>query len=203
MSLLKKHQLVGACAAVLVLGLGAAACGDDNDDGATVRESGPGASGGSASASGTASGSGSGSGSGTASGAYDCVRVGNSDKTPTGVIDVDLQEFTVAADPTTVAAGTIEFVATNNGEETHEIVIARFDGDPGDIPVDADGAADESQLPDDAVIGEIEGFAGGGKICAAAFDLTPGKYALFCNIVEAEEHEAHYGMGMFTTFTVT
>jgi hypothetical protein len=199
MSLLKKHQLVGACAAVLVLGLGAAACGDDNDDGVTVRESGPGASGGSASASGTASGS----GSGAASGTYDCVLEGNSDTTPTGVMDVTLSEFKVEAEPTSVAAGTIEFVATNNGEEPHEIVIAKFEGDPSTLPVGEDGSVDETKLPDDAVIGEIEGFAGGGKICAAAFDLTPGKYALFCNIVEAEEHEAHYGMGMFTTFTVT
>jgi hypothetical protein len=198
MSLLRKHQLVGACAALLVLGLGAAACGDDNDDGVTVRESGPGASGGSASGSGTAA-----SGSGAASGTYDCVLEGNSDKTPTGVMDVALSEFEVEAEPTSVAAGTIEFVTTNSGEEPHEIVIAKFEGDPSTLPVGEDGSVDESKLPDGAVIGEIEGFSGGGKICAAAFDLTPGQYALFCNIVEAEEHEAHYGMGMFTTFTVT
>jgi hypothetical protein len=194
-------------AAVVLLGLvallGLAACGDD--DGGEVRESGASGSG---SGSGSGSASGSGSGSASASGAAaeePCVYVGNSSETPTGVVVTTLSEFSIAPAPTEVPAGTIEIVAVNEGEEPHEIVVVRYDGDPAEIPVAEDGSADEEQLPEGAVIGEIEGFEAG-LTCATAFDLEPGNYVLLCNIVEEEENgemEAHYGEGMYTTFTVT
>jgi hypothetical protein len=133
------------------------------------------------------------------------VFVGNSDAEPTTTVEISLTEFALAPVPDEVPAGTIEFVASNDGEEPHELVIVRYDGEPGDIPVDADGAADEAQLPEGTEVMEIEGFAGG-NTCTAAFDLEPGSYALFCNIVEEEESgamEAHYAEGMYTSFTVT
>jgi hypothetical protein len=189
-------------AAVVLLGLvallGLAACGDD--DGGEVRESGAGASGGSGSASGTGSASASGAAAEEA-----CVYVGNSSETPTGVVVATLSEFAVAPDPTEVAAGTVEIVAVNEGEEPHEIVVVRYDGDPAEMPVADDGSVDEEQLPEGAVIGEIEGFEAG-LTCATAFDLEPGNYVLLCNIVEEEESgemEAHYDEGMYVSFTVT
>jgi hypothetical protein len=104
-----------------------------------------------------------------------------------------------------VAAGTVQFAAVNAGSEVHELVIVRFDGEPEDLPVDDDGAMDESALPEEDLIGEIEGFEGGGTTCAGAFDLEPGSYVLLCNIVEEEdgEVEAHFALGMYTTLTVT
>lgn len=188
----------------LVALLGVAACGEDDDDGGAVRETGPGVSG---SGSGSASGSGSGSASGTASEAAipECVFVGNSSETPTGVVVATLAEFSVAPDPAEVEAGTIEIVAHNEGAEPHEIVVVRFDGDPAELPVADDGSVDEEQLPEGAVIGEIEGFASG-QTCATAFDLEPGSYVLLCNIVEEEESgemEAHYAENMYASFTVT
>lgn len=191
----------GGLAAALLLG----ACGDA-DDGATVREEGPGASlSGSASASASGSGPGSGSASGSAStAAGECELVGNSDAEPTGEVTLDLTEFSIAAEPGEIEAGTINFVAENGGEEIHEVVIIRYDGDPADLPVDDQGGADESQLPRGAVIGEIEGFAAGAT-CSGAFDLGAGDYVLLCNIIEEESGtiEPHYGMGMYTTFAVT
>ena len=199
------HRRRSAVAIVgLVALLGVAACGDDSDDGAAVRESGD-LSGSSGSGSGPASASSTASGSGTAGG-EECVPVGNSDAEPTDTVEVTLTEFTLSPVPDEIPAGTIEFKATNEGEEIHELVIVKYDGEPGDIPTDADGAADEGQLPPGTDVLEIEGFAGGGKTCEAAFDLEAGNYALFCNIVEDEasgEKEAHYGMGMYTSFTVT
>ncbi|HEY3142546.1 MAG TPA: hypothetical protein VGJ86_15515 [Acidimicrobiales bacterium] len=195
------RKLTALVGVVMALGLTAAACGDD--DGAKVRESGPGQSG---SASGTASGPASGSGSGSeTSGSEECVYVGNSTKDPTAAVQVSLKEFSLEPLPASVPAGTIQFVATNEGEEKHEVVIVRFDGAPTDLPTDADGGVDEEQLPEGALIGEIEGF-NAGKTCAAGFDLAPGKYVLFCNIVEEEANgdmESHYHEGMTTTFTVT
>lgn len=188
------RKALALLAAIAVLGV--AACGDDDDDGDAVRESGD--TSGSASASGA-------SGSGAAEGAAECVYVGNSTEAPTGWVDITLTEFSLAPVPDEIPAGTIEFIARNEGAEPHELVIAKFDGDPGEIPTGPDGEADEAGLPEGTEILEIEGFAAG-QICSAAFDLEPGKYALFCNIVEEEdsgEMEAHYAMGMHTTFTVT
>ena len=118
-------------------------------------------------------------------------------------VGVTLDEFTITVGASGAAPGTIAFQAENEGEEPHEIVIAKHDGDPGDLPTDADGAVDEAQLPDGALIGEIEGFPAG-ETCAGAFDLEAGSYALFCNIVEEEDGatEAHYAEGMHTTFEV-
>jgi hypothetical protein len=196
----------------LVALLGVAACGEDDDDGGAVRESGPGVSGsGSGSASGSGSGShpasGSASGSGTGSEAAipECAIVDGSSEPPTGVVVATLTEFSIALDREEVEAGTIEFVAHNEGAEPHEIVVVRYDGDPADIPVAEDGSADEAQLPEGAVIGEVEGFPGG-MTCAGAFDLEPGSYVLLCNIVEEEESgemEAHFSENMYTSFTVT
>jgi hypothetical protein len=190
-------------AAVAALSLGLAACGDD-DDGADVRSSGPGASG-SGSGSGSASGVASGSGSGSASGsevASECEAVdgtnGVADASSTAAVTLD--EFSITVDPATSDAGAIGFVAENEGEEPHEVVIAR--GVPEDITV-VDGAPDEAALGD-ALIGEIEAFAAG-QTCEGTFELSAGDYVLFCALVETEEDgtvESHFEEGMVATFTV-
>lgn len=206
-------------AAVAALGLGA--CSND-DDGADVRASGPGAedcasgsasasaSGASASASGvSASGCASGSasasapaaGSASSGAAAECQAVDGT----LGVADADttvaatLDEFSIAVDPAEAAAGAVGFVTENAGEEPHELVIAR--GAPADITV-VEGAPDESALD---VIGEVESFPAG-ETCEGTFELTAGDYVLFCALVEEEEDgtlESHYEEGMVTTFTVS
>jgi hypothetical protein len=219
-----RRSLVGA-AAVAVLGLGLMACSND-DDGADVRSSGPGAcESGSASASGSASGSTSasaasgseasasgseecpsGSASGSASGSEAAAECEVIDGTA-GVEDaadttsVTLDEFSVALDPSDLAAGSVGFAAENAGEEPHELVIARTTPDQIEV---VDGAPDEAALGD-AVIGELEAFAGGGT-CDGTFELTAGDYVAFCALVEEEDDgtlESHYEEGMVTTFTVS
>jgi hypothetical protein len=49
----------------------------------------------------------------------------------------------------------------------------------------ADGTVDEHQLPKGAFIGEIEAFPAK-QTCTGTFALTPGRYALFCNLLETE-----------------
>lgn len=201
-------------AAVAVLGLGA--CSND-DDGADVRASGPGAEG---CASGSASGAASGSeasasgasasecasGPGSASGSEAAAECQAIDGTA-GVADADttvaatLDEFSITVDPATAPAGAIGFVTENAGEEPHELVIAS--GVPADITV-VDGAPDEEALGG-AVIGEIEAFPGG-ETCEGTYELAAGDYVLFCALVEEHEDgtvESHYEEGMVTTFTVS
>jgi hypothetical protein len=119
-------------------------------------------------------------------------------------VDVTLDEWVVNPQPATVAAGDIAFDATNTGDETHELVIVEAQGSSG-LPTDQDGAVDESQLPDGAVIGEIEGVPSGGA-CSDVFTLEPGDYVLLCNIVGTASDgtvESHYAEGMAAAFTVT
>jgi len=119
-------------------------------------------------------------------------------------VTVVLNEWQVAPQPAQVTPGIVSFVAENTGAEAHELVIVKGD-DPRALPKDdKTGAMDEEQLPDGALVGEIEGFPAG-QLCAGNFTLQEGKYVLLCNIVETEEDgtsEAHYSEGMFTGFTV-
>ncbi len=187
-------------ALVLALALLGAACTDDGGD---VRSSGSGSGSGSgASASGAGSGSGSGPGSGSGSTAEaECVPVGEDLEAATDV-DVTLDEFSIVTDPTEAPAGVVSFVAKDDGDEPHELVVVEATEDELEI---VDGKVDEEALPDGAFIGEIEPFPGGTS-CTGTFELTEGDYTLFCNIVETEDDgtvESHVEEGMITGFTVT
>lgn len=175
---------VAGLAVLLTLGL-AGAC---TDDGAGVRSGG------------SASGSGSGSGSGSTASA-ECSPVGE-DLTADADVTVTLDEFSVTADPDEVAAGNIEFDATNAGTEAHEMLVVK--GTPGGLEI-VDGRVDEEALGDDAFIGEIAPFPAD-STCAGTFALDAGDYTLLCNILEEEDDGtvvSHVEEGMITPFTVT
>lgn len=184
--------LVGA----VVLGL---APGCTRDDGATVRtdpSSNP-------AGSGHASGSATGSGSGSA--ALACKPVGDVNSSDARVV-VKLREWSVAPQQPSVPAGSVTFHAENDGAEAHELVVIRLaaGADPGALPTAADGSVDESRLEPGALVGEVERFAPG-ETCDGTWDVTPGAYALLCNVVE--QHDGvpviHYRQGMHARFTVT
>jgi plastocyanin len=121
-----------------------------------------------------------------------------------GEVEVSLFEWSVEPSTDSVASGEVTFVATNDGGEAHELVIVK-DVAPGDLPTDDTGKVVEDDLPEGAFIGEIEEFAAG-ETESATFDLAPGTYTLFCNIVEEEdtgEFESHFQEGMVTTIEVT
>jgi uncharacterized cupredoxin-like copper-binding protein len=114
-------------------------------------------------------------------------------------VEVTLQEFSVLLDSATAPAGSITFTVTNTGpEDVHEFVIVKTDLDPGDLPVDEEGAVTEDAEGME-VINEIEDIA-----VDATQELTvtldAGSYVLICNIVE--DGEVHYAQGMRTAFTV-
>ncbi len=116
-------------------------------------------------------------------------------------VEVLLDEWSVLPNPSTVSAGEATFTAVNQGEEEHEMVIVKTDLAPDALPAVA-GKVDEEAAG--VLIGEIEKFAAGGEE-QATFQLTPGSYVLFCNIVEQKdgEQESHYEKGMHVAFTVT
>lgn len=119
-------------------------------------------------------------------------------------VKVKLFEFKVKPKPKSAAAGKVKFVVKNIGAEEHEMVVALSDGTATELPTDADGAVDESQIPEADLPGEIPEFAAG-KTKTKTFDLEPGTYVLFCNIVDDEADGtklSHYAQGMHTLFTV-
>jgi hypothetical protein len=212
-SMLRKTIFSSAVIAALVL----SACG--TDDGGQVREIGESGSPTGAAATGTASATatgvgtgtkaatGTGTATGTATGpatgsAVACEPVGDPQKAKTRV-RVVLDEWSIEVEPGEVAAGAIAFEAENLGEEPHELVIVKGES-VDDLPVE-EGKVDESKLPQGAFVGEIEAFPAG-EMCTGVFDLEPGSYILFCNIVEEGEgasgRESHFEEGMLTTFKV-
>lgn len=117
--------------------------------------------------------------------------------------DVTLSEWIVEPDPTSVDAGDIEFVGDNQGGETHELVVVRA-ANAEALPTDADGAVVEDELPDGALIGEIEDIESQSSK-SVSLDLEAGSYVLFCNITEELDDgsiESHFAEGMHSGFKV-
>jgi uncharacterized cupredoxin-like copper-binding protein len=118
-----------------------------------------------------------------------------------GTVEITLREFEVAADPTSVSAGSVTFEATNEGpDDVHEFVVIATDLEVTELPTVEDGSVDEEGEGLE-VIGEIEDIPVG-ETQSVTLDLEAGNYALICNVYDAEEDEAHYQEGMRTPFTV-
>jgi hypothetical protein len=186
-------RLGGLLVAVALI---AGACG--GDDGASVRSSG------SASGSGSGSGTGaaSGSGTGVASGMATCTEVG-AGRLADAEVHAELDEWRVSPDVDSVEAGTILFELTNVGEDEHEFAVTRGESIE-DLPLAEDDTVDIPLLEEQGeFVGEVEAFPAGTE-CSGAFDLDPGSYVLFCNLVHEEEEgvENHFQEGMATTFSV-
>ena len=116
-------------------------------------------------------------------------------------VNVTLREWAVQPETTRVKAGSIYFLVDNQGpDDSHNLVIIKTDLAPGDLPV-AEGSVPADKV---TIVGEIEPFAASSK-ASGVFNLTPGKYALICNIAEIEGGwlESHYQLGMWVAFTVT
>jgi uncharacterized cupredoxin-like copper-binding protein len=120
-----------------------------------------------------------------------------------GDVDITLQEFAVAADPSSVSAGSVTFNIENVGpDDTHEFVVIRTDLDSTALPTDENGAVDEAGEGIE-VVDEVEEIPVGDTRTLTIDDLTAGSYVLICNIYDEAEQEAHYQEGMRTGFTVS
>lgn len=117
-------------------------------------------------------------------------------------VAVSLQEWSVLPESDSVPTGSVTFQVTNIGpEDVHEFVVLKTDLDPGALPVDANGAVTEEGEGIE-VVDEIEDVAVGATP-ELTVTLAAGTYVILCNIYDETEKEAHYKMGMRTSFTVT
>jgi hypothetical protein len=150
---------------------GAAGCA--KDDGAAVR-SGCGAA-----------GAGSGSAAGSAS------VTGKASGRP---LKVTVDEWNVKA-PKVTKAGKVLLTVDNTGKDKHEIIV--IEGVTlANLESEAGGKLDESKLPKNAKLGEVEVEAGG--TCDGGFTLKPGNYVLACNLTTKVNGKdvAHFMKGM-------
>jgi uncharacterized cupredoxin-like copper-binding protein len=116
-------------------------------------------------------------------------------------VKVTLQEWAVVPDAVSASAGTVTFTVNNAGpEDVHEFVVLKTDLDAGSLPVDATGTVSE-EGEGIVVVDEIEDIPVGATQ-ELSVTLEPGKYVLLCNIYSADEQEAHYKLGMRSSFTV-
>lgn len=143
----------------------------------------------------------------------------DSSKTATFVLD----EWSIVPPKGTLAAGKVAITATNNGSETHELVIVRA-ADASSLPVRTDGSVDEDKIPESKKAGEIADLTAG-KSATKSLDLVAGDYIAFCNIVDTMDsgmgsggmgsggmnttpmgngmQHVHYKQGMVNFFTVS
>jgi uncharacterized cupredoxin-like copper-binding protein len=120
----------------------------------------------------------------------------------TETVTAVMSEFELTLDRTAAPAGTVRFVAPNEGEDVHELVLLKTDLAPEALPLDDAGDVDEEGVGVEA-IGEVEDVAPG-DTGEFTVDVTAGKYVLICNIsmLEGETVEHHYALGMRAAFTV-
>ena len=117
-----------------------------------------------------------------------------------GAVNVVLKEWFVLPDKMSVDEGPVTFKVANHGHMDHEFIIIKTAVPVHDLPVHEKGL-DEKKVGE--AIGEIEEIHPG-EVRELTVDMPRGKYVLFCNRVEMEDHEiiSHYRHGMRVGFTV-
>jgi uncharacterized cupredoxin-like copper-binding protein len=111
-------------------------------------------------------------------------------------LEIAMGEYFFNPKDASAPAGSVTISAPNEGQIVHELVLAKTDADPAKLPTIANGEVDEEKLEARGEIaGEIADVAAG-DTKQGTFKLTPGKYAMFCNV------PGHYKQGMYGTLTV-
>ncbi len=111
-------------------------------------------------------------------------------------LEIKMGEFYFEPGNATAKAGKTTIEAPNEGAVEHELVVFKTNKNPAKLPTEANGGVDEEKLDKEAEeAGEIADVEAG-DTKSEEFDLTPGKYVMFCNI------PGHYAQGMYGTITV-
>lgn len=111
---------------------------------------------------------------------------------------IDLSHFEIIVDTTVYKAGTINFHAINSDDVPHEFGIARGNSYE-ELPQLANGSIDEDALGDDflgktAVVDKVLS-----PTRDVTFDLAPGNYVFFCNLVVGPTSHAARGQVLSVT----
>ena len=108
------------------------------------------------------------------------------------VLKVSERDFRIKA-PKEVRAGELRLQVTNEGPDTHELLVVRYD--KGRLPIRSDGLTVDEDALAPATAVTVEGSESGHHR-EARVNLAPGRYVLFCNMA------GHYLGGMHATVIV-
>jgi uncharacterized cupredoxin-like copper-binding protein len=112
-------------------------------------------------------------------------------------VEIKMGEFFFDPKNATAQGGPTTIEAPNTGQVEHELVLFKSDMNPAQLPTEANGEVDEEKMDEVAEeVGEIPDVEAG-NTKSEEFELTPGKYVMFCNL------PGHYAAGMYGTLTVT
>ena len=116
------------------------------------------------------------------------------------VVDLVMREWYILPDKTTVDEGNVTFTVHNVGRMDHEFMIFRITLPVHDLPVTENGLNEKKA---GKMIGEMEDIRPG-ETRELTVHMEPGRYVLFCNKVDKEDHKiiSHYRQGMRVGFTV-
>lgn len=107
----------------------------------------------------------------------------------------------LSASPTTLTAGKVNFLVTNFGMRTHEVVVMPLVAgqSAGQRVVGSDGKVDETgslgEVSNNCASGVGEGILSGSRGWNT-LSLSPGRYELICNLPN------HYAAGMYQEVVV-
>jgi uncharacterized cupredoxin-like copper-binding protein len=110
-------------------------------------------------------------------------------------LEIKMGEYFFEPKDATAKAGSVTISAPNEGKLPHELMLLKTNTDPAKLPTAPDGGVAEKTHEAAEKNGEIEDVAPG-ETKSSKFDLTPGKWVMFCNI------PGHYAQGMYGSLTV-
>lgn len=115
----------------------------------------------------------------------------------------ELSEFTLTVKKPEIKSGSAVVLSAHNvGGAEHEIVIIKATSLTG-FTLKADGSIDEEAIAEADKRGEIEHVMPG-ETKSNNFDLEPGTFAVFCNLVDdTTTGFSHFAKGMAAMITVT
>ncbi|MCX7593279.1 MAG: cupredoxin domain-containing protein [Fischerella sp.] len=109
-------------------------------------------------------------------------------------VQVTIKEMAVQLSKSTVPAGPVEFVANNQGNLDHEMVVIKTDLPLDQLPLKGDRLDEDKAGKKFGEIEEDELTSGATKTLTV--NLTPGRYLIICNL------PGHFQAGMRTFLTV-
>jgi uncharacterized cupredoxin-like copper-binding protein len=109
-----------------------------------------------------------------------------------GSLNVGLGDYFFSPQDATASAGKVKLSTVNTGQLPHELVLAKTNADPSQLPTKANGEVNEEKLNSP---GEVPDVAAG-TTKHGTVNLAPGRYVMFCNL------PGHYAAGMYGTLTV-
>ncbi len=101
---------------------------------------------------------------------------------------VELKEWEVRVNPTTLTAGTVTIAVKNTGSSAHDLTVIKTDKAP-------DQLANDGSRVTEASLG-VSTAINPGQTGALSVNLSPGSYVFICN------QPGHYPLGMRTAVTV-